>query len=113
MFAALVTCAAGLPTTNSYYYGDPNNGCMPYEMNVSITGLTGDTCSPPCSGQNCPTTGQPGIPASTTGQCVLEVNGATTPTYCVLICDPTNSNSCGPYPSGCQPIQSTGVCLFP
>jgi hypothetical protein len=44
---------------------------------------------------------------------VLEVNGATTPTYCVLICDPTATGSCGSVAAaGCQAIQGTGVCTY-
>ena len=65
---------------------------MANEMNVSINGLTGDVCSPKCiGGSSCPTKLPPAVPAATAGQCVLEVNGATTPTYCVLICDPNTA----------------------
>ncbi len=48
-----------------------------------------------------------------TGECVLEVNGASTPTYCVLICDPTVAGDCGTDATAtCQPIQGTGVCSY-
>ncbi len=78
-------------------------------MNVSVTGLPGDFCSPPCdASQNCPTAVPAGCKAA--GQCVLEVNGGSTPTYCALICDPATKGVCGKAPVKCEPIQGTGVC---
>ena len=74
-------------------------------------GLTGDVCSPQCQGTTCPTSMPPG--ASAQGQCVLEVNGSTTPTYCVLICDPSTAGVCGSDANTkCEPIQGTGVCMW-
>lgn len=81
-------------------------------MNVTVTGLTGDFCSPPCdASQNCPTSVPAGCKAA--GQCVLEVNGGSTPTYCALICDPATKGVCGKAPVKCEPIQGTGVCTYP
>ena len=69
-------------------------------------------CSPPCdASQNCPTTYPAGCKAA--GQCVLEVNGGSTPTYCALICDPATKGVCGKAPVKCEPIQGTGVCTYP
>jgi len=87
---------------------------MSTEMNVSINGISGDVCSPKClAGNACPKKMPPAVPASSKGQCVLEVNGATTPTYCVIICDPNTSGSCGSEAAaGCQAIQGVGVCTY-
>jgi len=84
--AALEARFVGLQA-NPTHYGDPTTGCMSDEMNVTVTGLTGDFCSPPCdASQNCPTDVPTGCKA--VGQCVLDVNGGANPTYCALICDP-------------------------
>jgi hypothetical protein len=45
-----------MPQAAAYDYADPNLGCKAGSMNVSITGVKGDFCSPPCdSSNNCPT----------------------------------------------------------
>jgi len=97
---------------NKWNYGDPQTGCQSTEQNVSVTGLTGDFCSPPCdSSNNCPTTYPPGVTAQ--GQCVLEMPGNNQPTYCALICDPNTKGTCGKAPAKCEPIQGVGVCTYP
>ncbi len=81
------TPSARRPSTNSWSYGDPSTGCKSTELNVSITGISGDVCSPKClAGNKCPTDLPAGVPAATVGQCVLE-DQSSTPNYCVLICE--------------------------
>lgn len=90
-------------------YEDPyTQKCGAKEMNVTIEGVPGAFCSPPCEGaaKTCPNA--PG--GDSTPQCALEVNGQTTPTYCALICIP-GSSTC-PGTAQCQPIQGVGVCTY-
>lgn len=97
------------------HYGDPKNGCESDEQAVQVQGVTGDFCSPKCTGSTCPTD----IPAGVTAkpQCALQ-----TPTggkYCALICSPslpiTNQRvadaQCGTNAS-CKPISGVGLCTY-
>jgi len=100
--------AVSAPQVNPTHYGDPAGGCMSDEMNVTIDGITGDLCSPQCDASgNCPTDLPPNV--TVPGQCVLEMPGNSNPTYCALICDPTQKQ-CGT--ATCQPIQGVGVCTY-
>ena len=40
--------------TNPTHYGDPKNGCESDEQAVQVQGVSGDFCSPKCSGMTCP-----------------------------------------------------------
>jgi len=94
---------------NTWNYGNPTLGCAAGEMNVSVTGLPGDFCSPPCSATGaCPTSYPPGTGATSQGECVLDT-GSGDPTYCALLCVPPNGCGTG---ATCQPIQGVGVCTY-
>ena len=86
---------------------------MSDEKNLSVTGVGGFLCSPPCDVSNhCPTD----VPAGSKGKptCALQ---APTPSggkknYCVLECSPTTSDAqCGTSAS-CKPIQGLGICTY-
>ncbi len=107
---------SALQCANPWNYGDPNanGGCKFDESSEVINGIPGSFCAPNClAGNSCPQSFPPGVPFQTKGQCVLEINGSTTPTLCVLICSPSTSGSCGssPYVS-CEAIQGVGVCTY-
>jgi C1A family cysteine protease len=95
------------------HYADPAKGCGADEQAVSITGLTGDFCSPCCSDSiPCPTD----VPGGATAipQCALETSGSTTATNCALICGGSGGHG-GTCPTGasCQKIQNTAICTYP
>ena len=90
-------------------YEDPyTTSCAANELNVTLDGVPGAFCSPPCTSSG----GCPAAPKGTTAapQCVLEVNGASTPTYCALICTPGQAGC--PTGATCQAIQGVGVCTY-
>merc|ERR1711916_113680 len=98
-----------------YSYNDPYTGqCNSGASNVSVTGLPGASCS---SSSPCPTNYPPGTSSSVQGECVLEMNGASSPTNCALICQPSGAgvgasrDGC-PTNALCQPIQGVGVCTY-
>lgn len=67
--------------------------CQSGEQQVSVTGVPGSFCSPPClSSGSCPTDVPPGTTAQP--ECVLEFPGNKTATYCALICSPGPSAGC-------------------
>ena len=90
-FAAFVPAALLL----AKHYGDPHAGpCAPHELSLSITGVPGLFCSPPCGAAE---TG--GCPAAAGGrkiqarpECIIGVNSSAN-NYCALICNTNNSNN--------------------
>lgn len=94
------------------HYGDPKNGCESDEQSVQVTGLSGDFCSPKCTGifkTKCPTD----VPKGTTvtPQCALKTT--TGDKYCALICQPGSNDAGCPTGASCQAIQGTGLCTYP
>ena len=99
-------------------YGDPKDGCMSDETEITIQGVTGDFCTPKCSlFKACPTD----VPAGVTvaPQCALQ-DSSTGDKYCALICSPTlpildqkaADAQCGDNAS-CKSVQlGVGVCTY-
>merc|ERR1711871_360909 len=103
---------------NSSHYEDPKpNGCLPDEQAVQIQGLSGDFCTPKCTGilkMSCPTDVPSGVTAKP--QCALRSTGGDK--FCALICSPSTDEAslragdamCGS--STCKPIQGLGLCTY-
>lgn len=103
---------------NPTHYGDPKTGCRSDERNVTVQGVLGDLCSPPCGASNhsCPHDVPAGVQAAT-AECALTY--ADQQKGCCLVCSPLSDQAslragdvrCG---SGatCQPVQSIGVCTY-
>merc|ERR1712224_838555 len=93
------------------HYGDPLDGpCESEEVNITITGVTGSVCAPPCGlFKKCPADVPTGVTAKPT--CALE-DASTKKKYCALICDPAAADGeCGDNAS-CKKIQTTGICTY-
>eukprot|EP00591_Stephanopyxis_turris_P018734 CAMPEP_0195541294 /NCGR_PEP_ID=MMETSP0794_2-20130614/50997_1 /TAXON_ID=515487 /ORGANISM="Stephanopyxis turris, Strain CCMP 815" /LENGTH=508 /DNA_ID=CAMNT_0040675389 /DNA_START=81 /DNA_END=1607 /DNA_ORIENTATION=+ len=97
------------------HYGDPKVGCLSDEKDISITGVSGDVCSPACTGvfkTKCPTDVPSGVSAEP--ECALQ--DTSSDKYCALICSPdtditdAENDSCGP--ATCKPVQSVGICTY-
>jgi C1A family cysteine protease len=105
------------PPTHSHY-GDPKDGCLTDEIEISIQGITGDFCTPKCSlFKACPTDVPTGVTAQP--QCALQ-DSSTGDKYCALICSPSlpiaNQKSadeqCGTNAS-CKAAQAgVGLCTY-
>ena len=87
-----VTLALAQPAVHSAanptHYGDPKTGCMSDEESVQVQGVSGDFCSPPCTGAlktSCPKDIPKGVTAAP--QCALQ-DSASGNKYCALICSP-------------------------
>ena len=106
------------PPAGKTHYGDPKDGCMSDETEITIQGVTGDFCTPKCSlFKACPTD----VPAGVTvaPQCALQ-DSSTGDKYCALICSPTlpildqkaADAQCGDNAS-CKSVQlGVGVCTY-
>merc|ERR1712203_862932 len=98
--------------TNPTHYGDPAAGCKDDEESVRVQGVSGDFCSPKCSGGACPSDLPDGVSAKPT--CALRT--PTGDSYCALICTPSAFRSngangeCGK--GSCQAIQGVGMCTY-
>lgn len=102
----------------STHYGDPANGCLTDEAEVSIQGVSGDFCTPSCSlFKSCPTDIPEGVSASP--QCALQ-DASSSKKYCALICSPTTpildqkaaDSQCGTNAS-CKEVQmGIGLCTY-
>lgn len=93
-------------TTNPTHYGNPSGGCMTDEQAVQVQGVDGDFCSPVCKDMRCPQDVPSGVSAKP--QCALQTGDGSK--YCALICDPSDSGSCGS--GSCQSIQGIGLCTY-
>ena len=106
--SAVVTLLRSNPT----HYGDPKTGCEADEQAVSVTGLTGDFCSPKCSATGtCPSDLPDGVTAKP--QCALKTT--TGAKYCALLCTPSFlvNGAIGECGTGtCQAIQGVGICTY-
>ena len=143
LLAAAVCCGllgasveAQWPAAKNYTFGNPNvSPCRAGEVNMTIKGVPGIFCSPPCSATKaCPplnaTLAPPGVndPApspriarAVQADCAIEEKAGTTPTYCAMICDPTSimpRNGCPGgalhpnYVSTCQRVETVGMCMY-
>jgi C1A family cysteine protease len=101
----------------STHYGDPKNGCLSDELEITIQGIDGDFCTPKCSlFKPCPTDVPTGVTAAP--QCALQDSGSSQQ-YCALICSPTAEikdqkaadAQCGPNAS-CKSVSFTGLCTY-
>ena len=80
--------------------------CSSGEVNVSISGIGGAICSPPCPDMSCPS--DPGIAAR--AQCALQASSGEK--YCALICSPESSDDqCGDDAS-CKALVGIGICTY-
>jgi len=100
------------PPAGSSHYEDPSGGCQSDEEKVQIQGLTGDFCSPECTGilqRKCPEDVPEGVTAKP--QCALQ-DASGGAKRCALICNPTNyAGECGTNAS-CKAIQGLGICTY-
>jgi len=101
----------------STHYGDPKDGCLSDEIEITIQGLSGDFCTPKCGlFKPCPSDVPVGVTASP--NCALQ-DASTSDQYCALICSPTAlikdqkaaDAQCGTNAS-CKPIQGLGLCTY-
>ncbi|KAL1524679.1 hypothetical protein AB1Y20_019565 [Prymnesium parvum] len=102
----------------STHYSDPSGGCLSDEAEITIQGVSGDFCSPKCTGlfQTCPSDVPSGVTAMP--QCALQ-DASSGSKYCALICSPTADikdqraadAQCGTNAS-CKPIQGLGICTY-
>merc|ERR1719261_288176 len=93
------------------HYGDPLAGpCESEEVNITVTGVAGSVCAPPCGLlKKCPADVPTGVTAKPT--CALQ-DSSTKKKYCALICTPgSNDDQCGTNAS-CKSIQSVGLCTY-
>lgn len=99
------------------HYGDPyKKQCLKDEQSVTINGLGGALCVPPCNADgSCPMD----VPAGVTAKpgCVL-TNSGTGQKYCALVCTPSSSSlpfvgdaQCGADAS-CKKGTSEGLCTY-
>merc|ERR1712186_128786 len=91
------------PSGSTHYEKPP---CRSDEVDVSIQGFDGETCTPKCTSNACPTD----VPEGTTAtpQCVLQ-DSSSGDKYCALTC------LIGGCPTGakCEHIGLTGICMYP
>lgn len=78
---------------------------------MSVTGVSGDFCSPKCTGiiiKKCPTD----VPEGTTvaPKCALKTTAGAK--YCALVCSPGKDDAGCPPTATCQSIQGTGLCTY-
>merc|ERR1719409_1028292 len=101
--------------TNPTHYGDPAGGCMSDEEPVQIQGISGDMCTPKCTGTTCPSDVPSGVTATPT--CALQTTSGDK--YCALLCSPSTDEEslragdaqCGTNAS-CKAISGVGICTY-
>jgi len=91
------------PSGSTHYEKPP---CRSDEVDVTIQGFDGETCTPKCTNNACPTD----VPEGTTAtpQCVLQ-DSSSGDKYCALTC---LIGGCPPGAS-CKRQGLTGLCLYP
>merc|ERR1712196_180278 len=107
-----------LSVNASSHYEDPKpGGCLDDEVAIQIQGISGDFCTPKCTGilkTKCPTDVPSGVTAKP--QCALKDTSGNK--YCALICSPstaTRSLRAGDAQCGtgtCKAIQGVGLCTY-
>ena len=100
---------ATLASVVSAHYGNPYLGpCASDEQSISITGITGEFCSPACSTAGaCPTD----VPTGTTAKPTCDLNSPQGAKYCSLVCGGAGAAGC-PTGGSCKAIQGTGICTY-
>ena len=105
------------PTPTHSHYEDPKGGCRTDEVEVTISGVSGDFCTPKCSlFSPCPTDVPSGVTAKP--QCALQ-DASSGKKYCALICSPSAifdqkaaDAQCGTNAT-CKPLQmGMGICTY-
>jgi C1A family cysteine protease len=106
------------PPSQHPHYEDPKDGCRSDEIEVTISGVTGDFCTPKCGlFKPCPTDTPSGVTAKP--QCALQDSGSSDK-YCALLCAPSlpivnqkvADDACGTNAS-CKPLQAgIGICTY-
>ena len=103
--------------SNGEYYENPYDvaECAPSEVNVTINGIPGAICSPPCEDMECPL--DPAVAARPS--CALQSSSGAK--YCALLCSPDETergkndksfdNQCGDNAS-CKPLVGLGICTY-
>eukprot|EP00658_Telonema_sp_P-2_P085049 TRINITY_DN9602_c0_g1_i1.p2 TRINITY_DN9602_c0_g1~~TRINITY_DN9602_c0_g1_i1.p2 ORF type:complete len:397 (-),score=144.03 TRINITY_DN9602_c0_g1_i1:264-1454(-) len=107
----MTTFAPELFADASPHYEDPKpNGCLSDELAIQIQGVSGDFCTPKCTGflkSQCPSDVPSGVTAKP--QCALKDQSGNK--YCALICTPGETNdSCGK--ATCKSISGVGICTY-
>ena len=74
------------------HYGDPYDGCLSDEYELSAQGFSGDWCGASCTYSDCPTDEPEGMTGDP--QCALQNQQGEK--FCALICDPAYDD-CGKY----------------
>lgn len=106
------------PPASKTHYGDPKDGCLSDEVEVTIQGVSGDFCTPKCSlFKPCPTDKPDGVTAE--AQCALKDSGSGK-SFCALICSPSlpildqkaADEQCGENAT-CKDVQmGIGICTY-
>ena len=144
LLAAVLCClattqtGAQFPGRKNYTFGNPAvSPCRPSEVNMTIKGVPGIFCSPPCSASlACPSlndsvnkdappgVNKPAPPAQlrpVQADCAIEQKAGTKPTYCAMVCDPTSIMPRGGCPGGalhpnyaatCERVETIGMCMY-
>jgi len=106
------------PPAGKTHYGDPKDGCLQDELEISIKGVSGDFCSPKCSlFKPCPSDLPAGVTAGP--QCALQ-DAASGAKYCALICSPSlpildqqvADDQCGENASCKAAAPGVGLCTY-
>jgi len=108
-----VSPSPSTPPAGSSHYEDPKSagGCQSDEIAIQITGVTGDFCSPKCTGvfkTKCPTD----VPAGVTAEPECALKDTSDDKYCALICDPSDPNDATCGKATCKSISGTGICTY-
>ena len=102
LLAAAVVCTATASYENPYLSG----GCPSSELLVTLPGVTGAFCSPPCSSSDSCPAGPSG--ATARPECAV-THDSSQDNYCALICS-VGANDC-PGAASCEPYEGAGVCM--
>ena len=97
------------------HYGDPYAGpCAPHELNLSVSGVPGLFCSPPCDvvdPDGCPAVGN-NRKITAMPECIIGVNSSSN-NYCALICNTdAGQDQCGGKAACHRVSGDQGVCTY-
>jgi C1A family cysteine protease len=110
------------PTPAGKHYEAPP--CASDEQAIQVQGVDGVFCSPSCSDSKACPAAPKSTHRGTKAQCILQAQGSSQPTNCALVCKPASKGEdetflakgkgrrC-PSPAKCEPIQGTGLCMYP
>merc|ERR1711907_770635 len=109
MLAVALAAPATMTLTLDQDWLKANANSTHYEEAIQIQGVSGDFCTPKCTGilkMSCPQDLPDGVTAKP--QCALKDQSGNK--YCALICTPGANDSCGK--ATCKSIQGTGICTY-